>query len=270
MTASTAQTTSNPSDAPLQIERDGAVVTLRFHRPGALNAVDVPMAQALRDAARTLAQDASVRCVVLCGAGKGFMAGGDLATLRADPVQGARDLLAPLNEAVALLATIDAPVIAQVHGVAAGAGLSLMLQADFVLAAEGTRFNLAYINLGTSCDVGASWTLPRLVGLRRALEIAMLGDTYSAQDAERLGLVNRTVPAADLDATVQELAQRLASGPTLAYGHMRRLMRTSFDHDLPTQLRAEADAFVACARSADLPEGIEAFHAKRPAAFQGR
>ena len=139
--------TDASTDAPLLIERDGAIVTLRFHRPGALNAVDVPMAQALRDAARALAQDASVRCVVLCGAGKGFMAGGDLATLRADPVQGARALLEPLNEAATLLAQLDAPVIAQVHGVAAGAGLSLMLQADFVLAADNARFNLAYINL---------------------------------------------------------------------------------------------------------------------------
>ncbi|ART56550.1 enoyl-CoA hydratase [Acidovorax carolinensis] len=262
MTAST--------EPPLQLERAGAIATLRFNRPGALNAIDVPMATALLAAVRAIASDDGVRCVVLRGAGKGFMAGGDLATLRADPVQGAKDLLTPLNEAVALLAQLNAPVVAQVHGVAAGAGLSLMLQADFVLAAEGTRFNLAYINLGTSCDVGASWALPRLVGLRRALEIAMLGDTYTAQDAERLGLVNRVVPAAELDAAVQQLAQRLASGPTQAYGHMRRLMRASFDHDLPTQLAAEGEAFVACARSADLPEGIEAFHAKRPAVFQGR
>ena len=255
---------------PLLLERHGAIATLCFNRPGALNAIDVPLALALRDTVRSLAQDDSVRCVVLCGAGKGLMAGGDLATLRADPVQGAKDLLAPLNEAVALLAQLNAPVIAQVHGVAAGAGLSLMLQADFVLAAEGTRFNLAYINLGTSCDVGASWALPRLVGLRRALEIAMLGDTYSASEAERLGLVNRVVPAAELDAAVQELAQRLASAPTLAHGHMRRLMRNAFDHDLPAQLAAEAEAFVACAHTADLSEGIAAFHAKRPAAFQGR
>jgi len=255
---------------PLLLERNGAIATLRFNRPGALNAIDVPMATALLAAVRSIAKDNSVRCVVLCGAGKGFMAGGDLATLRADPAQGAKDLLTPLNEAVALLAQLNAPVIAQVHGVAAGAGLSLMLQADFVLAAEGTRFNLAYINLGTSCDVGASWALPRLVGLRRALEIAMLGDTYSALEAERLGLVNRVVPAAEFDAAVQELAQRLAGGPTLAYGHMRRLMRNAFDHDLPAQLAAEAEAFVACTRSADLPEGIEAFYAKRPAVFQGR
>ena len=262
--------TDASTDAPLLIERDGAIVTLRFHRPGALNAVDVPMAQALRDAARALAQDASVRCVVLCGAGKGFMAGGDLATLRADPVQGARGLLEPLNEAATLLARLDAPVIAQVHGVAAGAGLSLMLQADFVLAADNARFNLAYINLGTSCDVGASWALPRLVGLGRALEIAMLGEAFTAPQAQQWGLIHRAVPAAELDAAVQQLAQRLASGPTRAYGHMRRLMRASLTRDLATQLQAEAQAFDDCAHSADLREGIEAFYAKRPAAFQGR
>ena len=255
---------------PLLLERAGAIATLRFNRPGALNAIDLPLAIALRDAVRAIADDASVRCVVLCGAGKGFMAGGDLALLAADPVQGAKDLLAPLNEATALLAQLNAPVIAQVHGVAAGAGLSLMLQADFVLAAEGTRFNLAYVNIGASCDVGGSWALPRLVGLRRALEIAMLGDTYTAQEAERLGLVNRVLPTAELDAALQALAQRLASGPTQAHGHMRRLLRSSFYHDLPTHLSAEGDAFVACARTADLPEGIAAFHAKRPAVFQGR
>ena len=246
------------------------MATLQFNRPAAMNALDVATAQALLAAVQEISADSSVRAVLLKGSGKAFVAGGDLAALRADPVQGAQDLLGPLNETLLLLQGLNAPVIAQVHGAAAGAGLSLMLMCDFVLAAEGTRFNLAYINLGTSCDVGASWALPRLVGLRRALEIALLGDTYGAAEAERLGLVNRVMPAAELDAAVQELAQRLAGGPTLAYGHMRRLMRASFDHDLPTQLAAEAEAFVACAHSADLPEGIEAFHAKRPAAFQGR
>src|SRR5690606_26235115 len=106
--------------------------------------------------------------------------------------------------------------------------LSLMLHADFVYAAESTRFNLAYINLGTSCDVGASWFLPRLVGLRRALEIALLGETFDAAEALRIGLVNRVLPADTLEAEVHALARRLAQGPTVAYGHMRRLMREGF------------------------------------------
>ena len=264
------KTPASDPTAPLLLERQGAIATLRLNRPDALNAINVPMAQALLAAVQTVGADPSVRAVVITGNGKGFMAGGDLATLRADPVQGAADLLEPLNAAVALLGQINAPVIAQVHGVAAGAGLSLMLQADFVLAAEGTRLNLAYINLGTSCDVGASWALPRLVGQRRALEIALLGESFSASDAERMGLVYRVLPAAELDAAVLQLAQRLAAGPTVAYGHMRRLMRSSFDNDLPTQLAAEAAAFAQCAQTTDLPEGIEAFFAKRPAAFQGR
>jgi 2-(1,2-epoxy-1,2-dihydrophenyl)acetyl-CoA isomerase len=264
------QVAPTPPEASLQLERNGAVALIRFNRPHALNAIDVPMAQALLRTARALAADRSVRAIVLCGAGKGFMAGGDLATMRADPLQGAADLIGPLNEALLVFAAMDAPLIAQVHGVAAGAGLSLMLQADFVLAAEGTRFNLAYVNLGTSCDVGASWALPRLVGLRRALEIAMLGETLTSADAERLSLVNRVVAAADLKAEVTALAQRLASGPTVAYGHLRRLMRASFDRDLPGQLAAEAAAFAECAATADFKTGIEAFYSKQPAQFVGR
>lgn len=259
-----------PTEAPLEVLREGAVATLRFARPAALNAIDVPMAQALLAAVQQLAADPGVRAVVLCGAGKAFMAGGDLATLRADPVQGAADLLGPLNAAVQLLAGLNAPVIAKVHGAAAGAGLSLMLQADFVVAAEGTRFNLAYINLGTSCDVGASWALPRLVGLRQALEIALLGETLGSADALRLGLVNRVVPAAHLDEVAGELAARLAQGPTLAYGAMKRLMRASFERNLETQLQAETTAFLGCAASADMRAGIEAFFARQAPEFSGR
>ena len=254
----------------IDLEIGDGLATVTLHNPAKLNALNAAMWRGLSAAMTQIAGDDSVRCVVLRGEGKGFMDGGDLATLRADPAQGAKDLLTPLNETLTLLQGLNAPVIAQVHGVAAGAGLSLMLQADLVLAADTTRFNLAYINLGTSCDVGASWALPRLVGLRHALEIALLGDTFSTDDALRLGLVNRVLPAAELDAAVQQLAQRLASGPTRAYGHMRRLMRASLTRDLATQLQAEAQAFDDCAHSADLREGIEAFYAKRPAAFQGR
>ncbi|WP_367066918.1 enoyl-CoA hydratase-related protein [Oryzisolibacter sp. LB2S] len=255
---------------PLLITRQGAIVTLQFNRPEAMNALDVATARALLAAVQDIAGDASVRAVLLKGAGRAFVAGGDLALLAADPVQGARALLGPLNEALLLLQNLDAPVIAQVHGAAAGAGLSLMLMCDFVLAAEGTKFNLAYINLGTSCDVGASWALPRLVGLRRALEIAMLGETFGADEALRLGLVNRVLPAAELEAAAQAFAERLAAGPTIAYGHMRRLLRAGLDNDLAAQLQAEARSFEACAQTADMKGGIDAFLAKRKPQFNGR
>jgi len=255
---------------PLLLERHGAIATLRFNRPEALNAIDVPMANAFLAAVQSIAADPGVRAVVLRGNGRGFMAGGDLATLRADPVQGAIDILTPLNAALQLLAQMNAPVIAQVHGAAAGAGLSLVLMADYVIAAEGTRFNLAYINLGTSCDVGASWALPRIVGVRQALEIALLGEAFTADDALRLGLVNRVVPGAELDSATTALAQRLASGPTLAYGAMKRLMRASMDHTLPEQLAAEKDAFVHCAGTEDFRAGVEAFHQRQSPQFVGR
>jgi 2-(1,2-epoxy-1,2-dihydrophenyl)acetyl-CoA isomerase len=262
--------TMTTTDARLLLGRDGAVATIRFNRPAALNAIDVPMANAFLAAARELAADRSVRAVLMSGAGKGFMAGGDLGVLSADPQQGAADLIDPLHEALTVLDRMDAPLVAQVHGVAAGAGLSMMLQADFVLAAEGTRFNLAYVNIGTSCDVGASWALPRLVGLRRALEIAMLGDTYDAAAAERMGLVNRVVPVAELEAEAMALAQRLAKGPTVALGNLRRLMRGSLGRDLPAQLDAESAAFQDCAATDDFRIGLDAFFARKPAAFTGR
>ncbi|PIF20183.1 MULTISPECIES: enoyl-CoA hydratase/isomerase family protein [unclassified Acidovorax] len=255
---------------PLLLERQGAVATLRFNRPEALNAIDVPMANAFLAAVQSIAADPGVRAVVLRGNGRGFMAGGDLATLRADPVQGAIDILTPLNAALQLLAQMNAPVIAQVHGAAAGAGLSLVLMADYVIAAEGTRFNLAYINLGTSCDVGASWALPRIVGVRQALEIALLGEAFTADNALRLGLVNRVVPGAELDSATTALAQRLASGPTLAYGAMKRLMRASMEHTLPEQLAAEKGAFVHCAGTEDFRAGVEAFHQRQSPQFVGR
>ena len=261
---------TSSTEPPLLLERHGAIATLRFNRPASMNALDVPTALALRDAVRAIAQDAGVRAVLLQGSGRAFVAGGDLAALRADPVQGAHDLLGPLNETLLLLQGLNAPVIAQVHGAAAGAGLSLMLMCDFVLAAEGTKFNLAYINLGTSCDVGASWALPRLVGLRNALEIALMGDTLTAPDALRLGLVNRVVPAEHLDTATDTLIERIAHGPTLAYGAMKRLMRASFDRDLDTQLIAETAAFAGCAATEDMRTGIEAFYARKPAVFEGR
>ena len=256
--------------APLLLERNGAIATLRFNRPDALNAINVPMANAFLAAVQSIAADPGVRAVVLCGNGRGFMAGGDLATLRADPVQGAIDILTPLNAALQLLTQMNAPVIAQVHGVAAGAGLSLLLMADYVIAAEGTRLNLAYINLGTSCDVGASWALPRIVGVRKALEIALLSEAFTADDALRLGLINRIVPAVELDSATTTLAQRLAAGPTVAYGAMKRLMRASMDRTLPEQLAAEKDAFVHCAGTEDFRAGVEAFHQRQSAQFVGR
>lgn len=254
---------------PLILRRDGGVAHLRFNRPQSLNAIDSATAKALLAAADELVQDKGVRAVVLSGEGKGFMAGGDLAQMQADPQAIASEIIAPLHAALTKLASIDAPLIASVHGVVAGAGVSLMLAADLAIAAEGTRFNLAYLNIGASCDGGASFALPRVVGLRKALEIALLSEPFDAAEALRLSLVNRVVPAAELEAETTKLAQRLANGPTGAIGRMRRLMRQSFQSDYAAQLNAEKEAFAASAVSRDFAEGVRAFFEKRTPRFEG-
>lgn len=256
-------------NGPLILRRDGAVAHLRFNRPQSLNAIDSAMAKALLVATEHLARDATVRAVVMSGAGKGFMAGGDLAQMQADPQSIPTDLIDPLHAALLNLAALDAPVIASVHGVVAGAGLSVMLGADLAIAAEGTRFVLAYLNIGASCDGGASFALPRVVGLRKALEIAMLNESFDAAEALRLSLVNRVVPAGELEAETTKLAQRLASGPTRAIGRVRRLMRRAFSSDFASQLNAEKEAFAACTATHDFAEGVRAFLEKRTARFEG-
>ena len=256
--------------SPLAVHREGGLVHLRLNRPEALNALDVPLARALAAAAAALAIDPDVRAVVLSGVGRGFCAGGDLAKMQADPVPVARELIEALHEAIVHLNALRAPVLASVHGVVAGAGVSLLLACDLAIAAEGARFNLAYVNVGASCDGSSSWSLPRVVGLRKALEIALLGETLGATEALRLGLVNRVVPAVELDTQTQQLAQRLANGPTHALGEMKKLLRGSQQASLREQLDAEAAAFLRCAATQDFNAALDAFFAKRPTRFAGR
>ncbi|HTT13392.1 MAG TPA: enoyl-CoA hydratase-related protein [Burkholderiaceae bacterium] len=257
------------TNQPLILRREGGVAHLRFNRPQSLNAIDSATAKALRAASEELARDPTVRAVVLSGEGKGFMAGGDIGQMKTDPRSIPTQLIDPLHAALRRLAALDAPVIASVHGVVAGAGVSMMLAADLAIAAEGTRFVLAYLNLGASCDGGASFALPRVVGLRKALEIALLNETFDAAEALRLGLVNRVVPAATLEAETDKLAQRLAAGPTRAIGRMRRLMRRSSSSDFGAQLDAEKEAFAASTTTRDFAEGVSAFLEKRAARFEG-
>lgn len=256
---------------PLLAARDGAVALLRLNRPAALNALDPEMARLLAAEAAALSGDGSVRAVLLTGEGRAFMAGGDIAHLARDPGPPTADrLIVNLHRALTLLARLPAPVVAAVQGAAAGAGFSLAMAADFVVAADDAKFTTAYAKIGASLDGSSSWTLPRLVGYRKAMELALLSPVIDAAEALRLGLVTKVVPAADLAAEATALARTLAAGPTHAYGRMKALLQASQQNGLESQLELERLLFGAGAATADFAEGTAAFLAKRKPDFQGR
>ena len=194
------EATDPPAAEPVLLRRDGAVAVLQLNRPAAFNALDVPTATAFLAACRQLAAAGDVRAVVLSGAGRSFGVGGDLAAMRDEGAAVvAPKLIDALHAAVQILAALDAPVLASLQGAVAGGSMSLALAADLAIAAENASFNLAYTRIGASCDLSSSWHLPRLVGLRRAMEIALLSDTIDAAEALRLGLVNRVVATERLE-----------------------------------------------------------------------
>jgi 2-(1,2-epoxy-1,2-dihydrophenyl)acetyl-CoA isomerase len=262
--------TQSDTGTPLRYWRNDSVAHIRFNRPAVLNAIDVPTARAFFAACRSASEDDEVRVLVISGEGRTFIAGGDLAAIRRHPAETAYELIEAMHGGIALLAEMKAPVLASLHGVVAGGGLGVALACDLAIAAEGTRFKLAYVNIGASADCSTSWALPRLVGMRKAMEIALLGDTFDAAEALRLGLVNRVVPDAKLQEETEKLARRLADGPPLALGRLKRLIRASQNRDLQTQLDAEAECFIACATTRDFVEGISAFFDKRPPRYEGR
>lgn len=241
------------------------VATITFNRPAAYNALDVELAVAFRDACRDVAQDAGVRAVLLRGAGRAFMAGGDLNAMRESPVDALNQLIPPVHEAVELLMGMPKPVVAAVNGAAAGAGLSIALAADFVVMADSARLSFAYSDIAASGDAGVTWSLPRLVGLRRALHIAMLGAPITPDQAQAWGLVSEVAAAAELDGRAEALARQLAGRHTHALGQIKRLMRSSMDHSLAEQLQREHDAFVACAGQPAFVDAVDGFFARRTA-----
>lgn len=250
--------------------RDG-IAKLRFNRPDRLNALDLAMTEAFQDAVAQIASDRSVKVVVLSGEGRAFVAGGDLAFLRsaANRAEAARKLITPIHNGLKTLREQGLLTVATVHGPAAGAGMSLTLASDFVVASDQATFNMAYVRIAASPDCGGSWALTRLVGARRALELALLGDTLTASEALQMGLINKVVSAADLARETDSLAERLALLPSGAAIRTRSLIDVAFTTAFSDHLDLEREAFATGAADSEFDEALDAFFTRRAPVFVG-
>ena len=255
------------------VAQAGQVRTITLNRPDAFNAMSLTLGRELYHACLEADEDLEVRCVVITGTGKAFCAGGDVKDF-ADNLDriGAlvKELTTYLHGAVSRLARSEKPVIMAVNGVAAGGGLSFALSGDIVVAAESARFTMAYSKIAATPDGSSSYFLPRLVGIRRAMELYFTNRVLSAREALEWGLVTRVTPDAELATTVAAMARELAQGPTKAYGGAKRLFHQSTWESLETQMELEAQAIAACGHTEDFRNGVVAFARKQPVAFSGR
>ena len=254
----------------LRLEVDGAVATLTLDRPSALNALTVPVKVALREALESLAADGGVRAVILTGAGRAFCAGQDLAERQLpDAASLEVEVRERYNPIIRAIRSMGQPVIAAVNGVAAGAGASLAFACDLRIAAEEARFVLAFGRIGLVPDSGATWLLPRLVGPAKAAELTFVGESIDADEALRLGLVSRVVPADQLLGEARALAERVADGAPLAMALTKAALQRSATITLDEALEDEARLQGIAGASADHAEGLAAFQEKRPPRFTG-
>lgn len=258
----------------LRNQHDG-VLTLAFNRPDKLNAFNPEMTEELADALDFAGQHASVRCVVLSGVGRGFCSGQDLDVFRDYYLKGERidvasHLRAGYNVVVTRMRALPKPIIASINGIAAGVGLSLALSADIRVAADDARFTLGFSRIGLIPDGGASFMLPLIVGLGRALELAMTSDRIDAAEAHRIGLVNRVVPAERLQVEALALAQQLAAMPASALALTKRAFNRSTMPDFSRWLDEEADLQQEASEHPDHLEGVIAFLQKRSPVYSVR
>ena len=253
------------------LQTDGAVAVLTLNRPEVLNALNEEMLLSLHQQLRRVGDDPAIRAVLLQARGRGFCAGADLAVDRgAAPPPAAETLRRLYHPVVAGLRAMAKPVVVAVNGVAAGAGMSLALAGDILIAGESASFTQSFARVGLVPDAGSSWFLPRAVGEMRARALALTGKKMDAVQAQRFGLVWEVVPDDRLQGAAQELARELAAMPTRALAGIKRLYEGTMERDLPAQLGLEAELQTAAAASEDFREGVAAFLAKRKPVFTGR
>jgi 2-(1,2-epoxy-1,2-dihydrophenyl)acetyl-CoA isomerase len=251
--------------------RDG-VGHLTLNRPKAANSLNLELVQELLDVARRCDEDAAIRSVLLTGAGPMFCAGGDLKAFAAaeeDIPAFIQKVADTLHRSLSILARMDAPIVAAVNGVAAGAGMSLVCHADLAIAAESAKFTMAYTAAGLTPDGSSTYFLSRMVGRRRAVELMLTNRRLTAAEALEWNIVNRVVSDEELMAEAEQLAHKLAKGPTRAYGGVKKLLIASTTNDLEAQMDLETKVIVDMAGSHDGAEGINAFLEKRAPGFTG-
>ena len=257
----------------LLLDRRDQVATITLNRPDAYNALNRELGQEIFHAVLEVDDDPDVRCVVVTGAGKAFCAGGDVKDF-ADNLDhiGAlvKELTTYLHGAVSRLVRSEKPVIMAVNGVAAGGGFSFALSGDVVLATESAKFTMAYSKIAATPDGSSSYFLPRLVGLRRAMELYLTNRVLTAREAYEWGLVTRVVPDGEFRGAVETMARELAQGPTKAFGGAKRLLHQSTWESLETQMELEAQAIATSGRTDDFRDGVTAFANKRTPTFRGR
>jgi len=251
---------------------DKGLARIVLARPEAGNAMNWDLIDALADASQQVTATQGVRAVLITAEGKNFCVGGDIRSFasEADPGDFIERLAGRLHDGIKALAGLDAPVVVAVRGAAAGAGLSLAVAGDIVLCGESASFTMAYTGIGLTSDGGATWTLPRLIGLRRAQEMAYLNRRVTAAEAVEWGLVHRVLADDAVEAEALAIAEQLAQGPTKAFGGVKRLYAQGSTADFPTQLDAEAKAIGTALRTEDALGAVKAFVAREKPVFSGR
>ncbi len=257
----------------IAVQNRDHVTTITLDRPDKLNAFAGMMREELVDALRVAEGEKSCRVVVITGAGRAFCAGGDVEFMaglqRNGNVDAFRKLLDAGREIVLQIANMPKPVIASINGVAAGAGCNLALACDYRLASSAAKLGETFVRIGLHPDWGGTWLLPRLVGYGRAVELLTTGRMVDAEEALRIGMVDRIVAAEELGAETEKLAASIAAGPPLAIAGIKRAMQASERNDLRTQVNLESQHQLDCFRSHDAAEGMAAFFDKRTAKFEG-
>lgn len=255
----------------LQYESTGAITTITLNRPDVFNAFNDEQSYELQDAFKAAKKDDNCRVIVLTGAGKAFCSGQDLKAIAGAEKRSFIDSLHKrYNPIIREMRNMPKPIICRLNGVAAGAGCSLALASDFIVASENASLIEVFINVGLVLDSGSSFFLPRLVGSARAFELSTMGSKVTAKQALDWGMINRCVPAEQLDEATAEIANYYASAPTKAIGLLKKMLNKSFNSDLETMLEYEAYCQEIAGSSADNKEGVAAFNEKRKPIFTGK